>query len=319
MKRVSSLACFALCPLLLLAASGCEVTNCTTEEGNSAVCSESLERYTLTDGEIEPDALPYESGMDIVVDGVYGAIQVEEGTDGEVGVRFEPFTYRGHSKDAEAREELESLFDWSFEEDGNAINVATGRLSGSTNGLGAEITLFLPSDFDGELAVRNHSNGPINPGNIDVNFVGDATLLDIQADSLGDCFVDAAPSVVFSKVFCDGKIRLENASDDIMIASTGLGGGAQVMLSEIASDAQGGIIETEDGDIQFVLPAGPLSIHAVSTEDGVVSEGDVPDDCNVDESSSREKTITCGEGGPSYDVAAGVDGVGPSNVELTYL
>jgi hypothetical protein len=319
MKRISLLACLSLCPSVLAAGTGCEVTDCTTEEGESAVCSESLQRYTLDDGEIEPDALPYSPGMHVSVDGVYGAIQVEEGTTGEVSVLIEPFTYRGHSKDDEAREELESFFAWSFIENGNVVQVTTGRLDGSTNGLGAEITLFLPSDFDGELAVRNRSNGPINPGDIDVNFVGEATLLEIQAESLGDCFVDGAPSVTFTQIFCDGEITLRDGSDNVRIASTGLGGGAQVRLSQVGSGAQGGFIETEDGDIEFVLPSGPFSIQAEATEDGTVSEENVPGACELVESSSSQKDVDCGQGVPSYDLAAGIDGVGPSNIVFTYL
>jgi hypothetical protein len=80
----------------LIASTGCEVQSCQGEDGESAICLKSLQRYEIEDGEIEPDPLVYSAGMNVTVHGKYGDIHVVEGAPGEVAVVFEPFDYRAH-------------------------------------------------------------------------------------------------------------------------------------------------------------------------------------------------------------------------------
>ncbi len=145
--RFRSLALSALSLTVLLAASGCETSNCETEEGQDAVCAESLKKFTVdgTKGTIDVE---YEAGSgDLVVDNIKGTIHVDEGLDaGIISITFEPFTYRGHSKDAEAKDDIENKFSKSFEfdEDQNTYVARTDRGEGSTDELGAEIWVELP-------------------------------------------------------------------------------------------------------------------------------------------------------------------------------
>jgi len=298
----------------LFGTSGCELQKCETDEGESALCLKSLTRYVGTD--ITPEPLAYTTGMDLTVDGIYGDINVVEGTPGEVAVVIEPFNYRAHDAEDAARDEIENNFDYSFQPSGNAIAVTTGRHD-STNGLGAKITVWLPPEFDGSLELHNDSDGPVNPGDIDADFVGAAWAVDLFTDSLGDCSVSAEGTVVVTVAQCDGVVQALGVSNSLDIASTGLSGGAVVSLVSITGAEAGGSVVSDDGDIDVSFPSGAnFSVQAQATAEGIV-ESDLPEpECVSAIAAENSKSFTCGTGGPSYTVTAGVDGVGESSVEL---
>jgi hypothetical protein len=217
-----------------------------------------------------------------------------------------------------ARDEIENNFDYSFEDDGEGI-VATSDRHDSTNGLGADITLFLPPEFDGALVLRNDSDGPVNPGEIEAAFVGQASSVDVSTESLGDCSIDASGSVLFTRAHCDGAIVASGVSDEVDIASTGLSGDIDVTFAEISADSPGGNIESEDGDISVDFPNGAsFTVQAESSEDGAVSAGPLDDACVGAAAADTAKSYTCGDGGPNYVVTAGTDSTGPSSVGLDY-
>jgi hypothetical protein len=310
----SSLTLVALGIGSLLGASGCELQSCETEEGRSAVCSKSLTRFG--GAEITPEPLPYSAGMDVTVDGIYGDITVVEGTAGEVSVVFEPFNYRAHDAEDAARDELENNFDHSFGLSGNAIVATTGRHD-ATNGLGSDVTIYLPPEFDGALVLQNDSDGAVNPGNVDARFVGAASSVDVSTDSLGDCSVDAGASVVSTRARCDGEIVVTGVSDEVDIASTGLGGFVRLTLSSVAGANAGGSVTSEDGDIEISFPSdADFTVQAAATDDASVSASSLDDACVSDVAADSAKSYTCGAGGPNYVVTAGTDGVGPSAVTL---
>ena len=297
----------------LLGASGCELQECETEEGESALCAKSLTRFV---GEEERETLPYTNGTNLTVNGIYGEINLFAGTAGEVEVVFEPFNYRAHDAEDAARDELENNFDRSFELSSGTLVVTTGRHD-ATNGLGSNIDVYLPPEFDGAIVVRNDSDGPVNPGKIDVEYVGEAWSVDVSTDDLGDCNIDGADSVVSTRAHCDGAITVTGVSDEVDIASTGLSGDVAVVMTAIASAESGGSIMTEDGDIDLTFPAGAeFTVQAQSTEDGSVSASSLDEACIGDVAADSAKSYTCGEGGPNFVVTAGTDGVGPSSVTL---
>jgi hypothetical protein len=315
LRRVLLSGAFATLPFGSL---GCEVQSCEGENGNDAVCAKSLERFVLEDGEITPAAIAYAAGTSVSVHGIYGDIDVVEGTSGEVGLRIEPFTYRAFDAEEEAREELENGFDYTFEDRGGEIVVTTGRHD-SSNGLGAAVRLYLPPEFDGALVVENDSNGPVNPGNIDVRFVGQARSVEVSTDSLGDCHVGGEASVVSTRAHCDGNIQVTGVSNDLDVISTGLAGEIIVILREVDDAAAGGKIESEDGDVRVTFPEGAdFTVQAASTEDGMVLAPSLDAECVSAVAAETAKSYTCGEGGPNYVVTAGKDGVGPSSVTLDY-
>jgi hypothetical protein len=302
----------------LLSATGCEVQSCTNEEGERAYCLKSLKRYELEDGEIRPPALAYAAGTNVTVHGKYGDILVEEGTTGEVSIVLDPFTYRGYDEENAARDELENKFDYSFVDDGDALVATTGRHD-STNGLGLDIILYLPPEFDGALVLANDSDGPVNPGEIDAAFVGEATSVDVSTDALGDCHIDGAASVVFTRARCDGSIVVTGVSDEVDVVSSGLSGEIRVTLGSIGADSPGGRIESEDGDVTVDFPDGAsFTVQAESSEDGAVNAASLDAACVGDEADETAKSYTCGDGGPNYVVKAGTDSTGPSSVALSY-
>jgi hypothetical protein len=300
----------------LVGAGGCELQSCENEEGESAVCLKSLTRFV--GAEITPDPLPYAAGTDLTINGNYGNITVDEGSPGEVSVVIEPFNYRAHDAEEQARDEIENNFDYSFEDSGGAIVVTTGRHD-ATNGLGAAVTVYIPPEFDGAMVLRNQSDGAVNPGDINVDFVGGATSVDMSTDSLGDCGVYADGGVLSTTAHCDGTIVAQFVSDYVDIESTGLEGSIAVTLSSVAGQNAGGSITSEDGNIEVVFPpGGAFSVQAQSTEDAIVDGEALDDVCEASAAAETAKSYTCGAGGPNYVVTAGTDGVGPSGVTLYF-
>jgi hypothetical protein len=311
----SSLVVVALGLGLLVGTSGCELQKCETDEGEEALCAKSLKRYVGSD--VRPAALPYTSGMDLSVDGVYGDIHVVEGTSGEVSVVFEPFNYRAHDAEAQARDELENNLDLSVEDTGDAIVVTTGR-HGATTGLGAEIFVHLPPEFDGALVLANESDGTINPGDIDAGFVGEAWAVDVSTNSLGDCNIDSEGSVVSTRAHCDGTIVALGISDDVDILSTGFKDDVSVVLRSVAGADAGGSITSSDGNIDVAFPSeADFTVQAQSSDDATVSASSFDLGCMADVAADSAKSYTCGAGGPNFVVTAGTDG-GPSAVTLGY-
>ncbi|HEV8550749.1 MAG TPA: hypothetical protein VGQ57_17005 [Polyangiaceae bacterium] len=317
MACIGRLALSALAFGTLLAASGCEVQSCKDASGQDATCAKSLKRFELDDA-IAPDALPYAAGTGVTVHGIYGDIHVKEGPSGQVGVKFELFDYRAYDAEDAARDELAHHFDYTFEASDSGILVTSGRHD-STNGLGADITLYLPPEFDAALVLRNDSKGPINPGDIDAESVGQATSVDLSTKSLGACEVHAGGSVLFTRAHCDGTITATGVADDLDVASTGLSGTVSVVLSGIGESASGGSVTSEDGDVHVIFPdAASFGVQAQSSKDGQVQAPTLDTGCAADAAAETAKSYTCADGGPLYVVTAGTDSVGPSSVSLQY-
>jgi len=308
---------------VLLAATGCETSSCTTEEGDDAVCAESLKKFTVS-GTKQKLELEYEPGRDLVVDNIKGTIRVNEGLDaGIITVTIEPFTYRGHSKDAEARDEIENKFSASAElnEDETAYVVKTSRGKGSSDELGAEITIELPPEFDGAIDLLNRGGGEINPGNVIVNYTALAhSVYLVNRSSVGDCDLDGAETVTFTKAHCGGNIEIRGISDDVDIVSTGLETGLDILVefASISDDASGGTIKSDDGQVDVIFPKGANFSVDASTGEGKITLFDLPERCEADGDDSAQ-SVVCGEDGKAvYTIRAGVDGVGESPLNLDF-
>jgi hypothetical protein len=278
-------------------------------------CPDSLERF---EGEkVKPEPLPYVLGMDVTIDGLYGSIQTVEGFDGEVSVVFSPFNYRMPDEELEAQEELESGLDYTFRSVGNAIEVATDRLD-ATDGLGADITVRLPPEFEGALVVRNRGDGAVYPGGIAATYVGLASSVDFVTDGRGDCFASSQGSVYSSRARCEGRIMLLGVSDELDVASTGLGGDVVVFLKSVAGQGAGGTITSEDGNIELGFPDGSsFSVQAELASSGLINAEFVEsDECVIEADSPKSKRLTCGESGPDYVATAGTREAGRSDISI---
>ena len=315
----------ALVPLT----SGCEVSDCDEETGaeqnNDGACvqAESLTRYV---GDPIVKSSSYTAGASLSVEGHFGEVKVIGGAaSDEVKVTFELFSYRGHTKEVEAREDIANHLKTDVTTDAaGAVLVKTWKEGESGSSLGANMVIELPTNFSGLLKVINYGNGNVathREFDIDLDTVGGATSLDVHADSdLSDCFIDAAPSVTDSKVNCGGFVRLLNVSDNVFITTrsgTVIDDAVQLKLASVA-DGSSGEINTVDGTVAATFPlGGSYSIQAFSPEEGTVSV-DPATGCETQEAAPGSKTVTCGSGGPLYKITAGTDSLGESNINLKF-
>jgi hypothetical protein len=301
-----SLGALLLAGGLAAVASGCRVEAATAKK---YVAEENVTR-----------SQDWASGNSVEVNGIYGDIIVRQGDAGRVRAIFTPFNYGAYDEETEARNELDANIQLVMEANSAGdITISTGRSAGP-NGIGSDIVVELPPDFDSALDVRNRSNGPINPGNIRVNFVGSATAVTVRTAELGDCTVQGAPTVTRTVADCDGTVEILSVSDDLDVTSTFLetGRSVNISLASISENATGGSIRADDGNIRMTFPASANFSVMCQTEEGVVNEGDLPEACSVQEAEARSKTVTCGSGGPVYEVSACLDGVGDCNIGLAY-
>jgi hypothetical protein len=336
--RSLTLAAFVLGTLAF--ASGCETSNCTTEEGQDAVCAESLERYTES-AINETITVPYEPGTSLVVDNIKGHIHVcaeneqpnnadacggADAIAGEISVLFVPFTFRGHSKDAEARAEMEGLMKTVQDDGAGTITVRTDPAEGSSDEVGATLYVRLPPEFDGNLKVVNQGFGNVEEADIIVDTVSMSPYVYVQSDhGLGDCDVDGAPTVVNTEAYCRGQIEITNVSDNVTADSTGpfTDGddfAVRVDWAGISDAATGGTIRSDEGHIELDVPStGNFSIAATSNVDGAVNEeGTQPSTCST-EGAGTSKTLTCGTGGATFTVTAATEeSFDGGNVNIVY-
>jgi hypothetical protein len=300
----------ALCALGL---GGCEVSDCKTEEGEDAKCAESLEVH---EGDAQSETLAYEVGQNVTIQGLYGDIFVTGGEAAEVVVTFKPFNYRGHGQDDEAQLELENNLDLAVTSDADGITISSDRHD-ATNGLGAHITVALPPEFNGVLAVQNAGDGVINQGNIDVSYVGEATSLIVENHGLENCNIlrpeggDDQPveqsTLTDVDVRCGADIYVRGVNDNVYVDSRepAFHSDIVVEIMSISENATGGEIKGSDSDIRVYFPvAGDYAISASTGENGAHMGDVVGGDCEVTSEDETSAELLCGAGGPVYQVFA---------------
>ena len=322
MKTLYGTIAFAVLGATLFSATGCKVACKDNETDNGGTCiAKSLTKFNGTPSSSTVD---YQAGTPLSIEGVYGNINVESGAAaGKIEVTFEPFDYEGHDeKDLAVRQMNENL---AMNTDlTGGVHVTAARTGDTSNGLGADITVKLPADFDGNITVYNHGNGPLNEFDLHVDFVGKSKSVSITNDSgIGDCKIQGAATVTDTKATCGDLITVLDVSDNVNINKVGLSPGDEatvvLRMASIAATATGGTILTEDGSIDATFPAtGTYAIQAFSPTQGTVTEGTPPASCTVETAAPGSKTITCGAATPLYKVTAGQDGLGDSNITLSY-
>jgi len=281
----------------LLAASGCELAKCGGDAGNGAMCIKATSLVRYEGDALEPDAMPYTPGTDVSVHDVYGNIHVVEGEPGILRVKFEPFNYRAYDAESAAREEIVSSFESGFALTDTGFLAQTGRHDGS-NGLGADVTLYLPPEFDARITAVSHGEGPVNPGDLNVEFAGHARYLTVQTNSLGDCTVHDAPSGEWTDARCDGDITITNVTGGATITGTGLGS----IVTYAPIDLYDGNISNQDGDIDMTFPEdGIFYVSAYTGSDGSIDAPMLEERCAGTNTSDTSKTFFCG----------GADGTAP--------
>lgn len=315
-----SLGLLTFSAFLLAGSTGCEAA-CTDDPdtGGTTCTGKSLTKFT---GDPVNKTAEWTPGTDIKIESNFGEITVIQGASNTVEVTYEPFSYRAHDAEPEARDDIALHFKTEEIGDANGVIVKHFRDGGGSS-LGANMTVKIPPNFDGKLWVTNHGNGDVSNDDgfdADVDFVGNAFALEVRANAdIGSCHIQGAPSVKHSVVDCGDFVRLNDVSDHVNIRTrfgANTDDAVNFRIVSVSPDAPDSIIETEDGTVAADFPAtGNYSIQAHTTQ-GVVSVGDTS--CGVQVASEGSKTVTCGSGGPNYVINAGKDSLGDSHVNLAF-
>lgn len=282
----------ALSFALLLPLGGCEVQECDNEEtGADGICLKSLKRWDAPDETMEAS---YTAGASVTIDSPNGDVHVVQGESADtVSATFERFVLRAHdTPDEEAEADLDSL-ERSIEADGNGnVVVDVSRPSGSPSSLGADITVELPTSFDGVLEVDQTN------GSTEIDFVGAAVGVVVTSNNGGCDIATGAASDV--SVHCDNG----DLSASVAAASSQTGSG----------------FSTGNGSITLSLPSdGIFSVQAQALAGGSVIIEGLPDACSVAEASNAAKTVSC-NGATTQDpiYVAEADGTGLADVILSF-
>jgi hypothetical protein len=250
----------ALTFALLFSLGGCEVQECDNEEtGADGLCLKSLKRWTAPDETVQ---VSYRAGANMGIDSPNGDVRVVRGTSTDtVSVTFEPFVLRAYdTPDEEAEADLDSL-ERSIEDDGiGNLTVDVTRPSGSPSSLGADITVELPTSFDGVLEV-NQDNG-----STEVDFVGDATAVQVWSRN-GDCEVATGNASAVSVQTGNGSITLSLPSDGLFSVQAQALAGGEVIVDDLPDACS--VNEASDS-------AKTVSCNGATTEDpiyGAVADG----------------------------------------------
>jgi hypothetical protein len=273
----------------LLVGMGAFVTGCECEEveqnntdsdnntSQTVTQCESLKKFVGTSTTV---SLPYTGGYDLVVEGANGNIDVEIGSGTEVTVEFQPFSWRGFSKESEAKADIENDLVTTFVDDGS-MHVEVDRKDGFSSGLGADIVITLPASFDGGVNIDP------NNGFVEASLGGQAAFVTIHNDGSGDIDVIGA----------SGPLDLIGEFDITVEV-------AAWATTDGSVKSNGGL-----GNVSISVPAGANgSIQAVSQSGVVLSPSPLPADWTEDAAGDNSKTFTFGtDVGGNVVVDAGDD------------
>lgn len=257
----------ALLATSALVATGCECTDQgTNEAGQNVTQCESVQKFV---GTSYTETVAYSDGYALNFDGVNGDVTVRIGNGTDVVVDITPFSVRGHSKEAEAKEDMETDLQTSVTGDGS-INVTVGRASGSFNGLGADVVITLPSSFNGPVNIDQDN------GFVDVDLGGATpTAVTIDNDGAGDVDVEGAR----------GQLNITGGFD------------VSVVVAEWAPEGQNGEIKSDGqlGEVSITLPTLSAGSIQATSEDGlVIGPSSLPSNWVEEAAGENSKTFSFG-------------------------
>ena len=249
----------ALSFALLFSLGGCEIQECDNEEtGADGLCLKSLKRWDAPDETMQAS---YTAGDSVSIDSPNGDVRVVRGNSTDtVSVTFERFVLRAHdTPDEEAEADLDSL-ERSIENDGSGnVTVDVTRPSGSPSSLGADITVELPTNFDGVLEVDQTN------GSTEIDFVGDAVGVEVTSNN-GDCEVATGNASDVSVHTGNGSITLSLPSDGLFSVQAQALAGGRVIVDDLPDACS--VNEASDA-------AKTVSCNGATTEDAIyVAEAD---------------------------------------------
>lgn len=249
-------------------------------DGGNCIRFESLTKFVGTE---ETKGANWLAGGTVTIKSANGRVRVRQGDEaGVVSTLFKPFTFRGNTKEEEARNQLENKLTKTVAEGSNPgdVLIETSREPNQPT-LGSEMIVSLPPEFDGVLIIDQ------NNGKTEVDFVGSASRLSVDSNN-GFCEI-AAGSVPDIDVKCDSSI--------------------DATVSGVPAGAQGRF--ESDFDIDIAFPSGgTFTVQALTTSgQNVEITGAEGAGCTVQEASQESKSAFCG-GATTDDPIYSLEGTG---------
>jgi hypothetical protein len=163
MQELPGLIAITLSGAMTLVMSGCAVT--CIDDGSGTTCTaKSVERFAGPAP--APQLLDRAAGTPLTIDVQYGDVVVGRSGSGKVEVQFQPFAYAAHDDKASADQQLAQNLRTNVASAGGIV--ASVRREGGTNGLGADVSVRIPDNFDGPLTIVNRGDGPLNDFNVKI-------------------------------------------------------------------------------------------------------------------------------------------------------
>ncbi len=290
--------------ILALGSTACEARDCDdektveVEEGESqseeGACVK-LVSLANWEGEKVEEALTYQTDGNITIDGNNGSITVMEGDTDEIGVVMTPVVARAHDICDGEEEEANgycaainndlSKFNAILDEDANGNWVIEANLDGGRATLKADIEVWLPTTFNGELTIQQ------NNGSTDVEGVHGARSVIIDS---GNGSVDLFDSGSASSVV----VEADNGGCDLDVGIAEeidincKNGGTDVVIRGVPEGDGGRYIENGLGDVTVTFPNtdDPYTVQAVSAGEPITVTGSCEE---ADGSTPKAVTMAC--------------------------
>lgn len=260
-------------PLLILslAASapfvgGCVIGQCDNGQTN---CIQA-EPATRFEGPQKTATSAYAAGQGVRIRSVNGVVKVTVGTSSQVEVTFQPFALDKKTNQAGAESQMNNNLDVGITTSGNDVVVSATRKSGSSSGLGADITVKLPASFNGAFEV-DQANG------------------DVSA-SLGS----TSPTATIVKNTGAGSVVVSGAAGALSLTTDV--GDVTLGVSKWGAAGEDGSVHTGNGNISLTVPSAADG-QLVLTADGKITASGVPTTWAKNETStSQAYTMNQGAG-----------------------
>lgn len=271
-RSFATFALFALASAIPFATTGCIVGECDSGQED---CVQATSTIEYTGNKAEGEAA-YEDGQGILIDSVLGDITVKTGGS-KVSATFQPFTRNKDEPKGQENAENELANKLVLEvAPGDPVRVRIARKDGSTNFLGAHVTVTIPSSFNGDFDVRPGA------GDANVNLGSASPSSTTIISDLGDITCLGAT----------GPLNIQTDNGDVVVS-----------VSTWAESGDGKILSGL-GDVSVTVPAdanGSISLYA---PDETVT-ATFPADWTKAEAAANSVTYTMGDGeGAHVDVTA---------------
>jgi hypothetical protein len=261
----------ALSPLAALS-TGC-VVECQDQDGVTVCQVENAVRFEAATID---QSVAYTAGSAIDIEGANGTIKVVRGSGDDVSVAVVPFILDKASNEENARAHMEKNLQVSASADAGRVLIRVTRASGASGALGGDLTVSIPSSFDGDFSLLQGN------GSVEVD-LGGATPASTKVvnDGAGSISVQGARGLL--------EVVAGTGDVDVDVATWATGGTGRVF--------------SDNGDITIAVPAASDGTMSLLASDQL-TESTLPAEWLVaGEGSQRSYTMGAGAGG-HVDVTA---------------